>query len=327
MQLSDIPGWSARRFAQSAGGSYIRTVPQTTADPAAASFELGFPPQTFTDEGAGGTPPDGRDFNGVLNYLSAWAQWVGLGGPVPYLAAISTAGGYPKGARVQSASTPPRIWVSTVDNNTTNPDAGGVGWVSDVSVTYQDFTLPGSGSITVPVWATHAELHLVGAGGGGAGAGSSFSGGGGGAGGYSFGVVSVTPGASIAYSVGTGGAGGTGPASGGGGGVSTFGSFTAFGGFGGSSSGGSTGGGFGGTANNPPLRGFTGGDGGDGNNTSLQSPGGMGACGPFGGGGRCGKPNGEGGRAAGAGGGGGWGTSGGLGGTGAAGAVLIRWLL
>lgn len=326
MQATDIPDWTPKKFAESATGSYVRAVPQTTVDPAAASFDLGFPPQTFTDEGAGGTPPDGRDFNGILKYLSAWAQWVGLGGPVAYNPAVAAAGGYPKGARVLSATRFARIWISTVDNNVTNPDAGGAGWVSDVSTTYSDFTIAGSGTVTVPAWASHAEVHLVGAGGGGAGAGSGFSGGGGGAGGYSFGVINVTPGGSIAYSVGAGGNGGPANGSGSGGGITTFGAFTSFGGFGGNGSPTNTGGGFGGTSNNPGLRGFTGSDGGDGNNGNVNVQGGNGAAGPFGGAGRTGQPSGEGGRSAGSGGGGGWGNSSGTGGKGADGAILIRWL-
>lgn len=131
MQSSDIPSKSARVFAQSATGPYVRAVPQTTVDPAAASFDIGFPPQTFTDEGAGGTPPDGRDFNGILNHLSGWVRWLMAGGPVRYDSAFQTAvGGYPLGALVQSVATPGIIWRSTTDNNVTNPDTGGAGWVS-----------------------------------------------------------------------------------------------------------------------------------------------------------------------------------------------------
>lgn len=128
MQFSDLPGWHLKRFAQDAAGAYVRSIPDTTVDPAAASFALGFPPQTFTDESAGGTPPDGRDFNGILNFLSSWAQWVGAGGPVPWNASIASATGYPKGAVVASGTTDGVWFRSTTDNNVTNPDAGGAGW-------------------------------------------------------------------------------------------------------------------------------------------------------------------------------------------------------
>lgn len=321
MQASDLPGWFAKKFAEDATGTYVRTVPATTVDPAAASFALGFPPQTFTDEGAGGTPPDGRDVNGILNFLSAWAQWVGLGGPVPYRASISSAGGYPVGARVQSVTTPPRIWLCTVDNNVTNPDSGGAGWVADVSVTYQDFVAAGSGNVTVPVWATHAEIDIVGGGGGGAGTTSARAAGGGGAGGYGCGVISVTPGAVMPYVVGAGGTAGPNNGDGGTGGNSTFAGVTATGGIGAATSSG----GFGGGSSGAP-RNFSGSDGGDGNSTSVTLIGGNGAPGPFGGAGRTGNPAGNAGHAPGAGGGGGWLSPTGTGGAGAPGAVLIRWL-
>lgn len=129
MQLSDIPAWFAKRFGADASGSHIRPVPATSVDPNAASMALGFPPNTFVDIGAGGAPPDGRDVNGILNFLSAWAQWQGLGGPTPYDPAVSAAGGYPRGAVVMSASVNGRFFESTTNNNTTNPDTGGAGWV------------------------------------------------------------------------------------------------------------------------------------------------------------------------------------------------------
>lgn len=130
MQQSNVPSKSPIVFGASATGTYIRTVPQTTADPAAASFTLGFPPQTFTDEGAGGTPPDGRDFNGILNHLSAWCRWFMAGGTAPYDSSFQTAvGGYPRNAIVGSLTNPGRSWRSLVDNNTTNPDSGGANWI------------------------------------------------------------------------------------------------------------------------------------------------------------------------------------------------------
>jgi len=325
MLSSNIPNWPAKRFAEDASGGFVRPIPQTSSDPGAASFALGFPPQTFTDEGAGGTPPDGRDFNGILQFLTAWAQWVGLGGPVPYNPAVSSSGGYPKSARVLSAINPPRVWISVEENNTTNPDAAGAGWISDVSTSYSDFNGAGSGTVVVPSWATHAEVEVVGAGGGGGGGGATSSGGGGGAGGYGYGVINVAPGASLSYSVGAGGSAGPGNLNGGDGGNSTIAGITATGGRGGSliarAAGGDAGTCSGAPRNNP------GGDGGDGSATSTSIPGGNGASGPYGGSGRTGNPAGVAGHAAGAGGGGGWGGGSSIGGRGADGAVRIRWLI
>lgn len=324
MQSADIPSKSPKVFGEGTTGTYIRTVPQTTADPAAASFDLGFPPQTFTDEGAGGTPPDGRDFNGIFNAITAWTRWMAAGGAVPYDSTFQTAiGGYPQGARVQSATTAPRIWLSTAENNMTNPDAGGAGWVSEVSTTYQNFTVSGSGNVTVPSWATHAEVEVIGGGGGGGGSTSARSGGGGGAGGFASGVIAVTPGASMPYAVGASGAAGAAGGSGGTGGTSTFGGFSATGGGGATSA--ASAGGTAGTASGAP-RNFSGGTGNDGSAFDREVGSGYGAAGPFGGSGRSGNPAGVGGSAPGAGGGGGYGSSTATGGAGAAGAVLIRWL-
>ena len=129
MNISDIPAWFAKRFAADATGTFVRTIPTTTVDPAAASLSLGFPPNTFADIGAGGTPPDGRDFNGILNQLSAWGQWSGVGGPIPWSSTISAAaGGYPLGAIVLSGTVTGRLYQSQVNANVTNPDTGGAGW-------------------------------------------------------------------------------------------------------------------------------------------------------------------------------------------------------
>jgi len=58
-------------------------------------------------------------------------MWYNMGGPINYDATFQTAiGGYPKGAILQSAVTVGLLWVNTVDNNLTNPDASGAGWTS-----------------------------------------------------------------------------------------------------------------------------------------------------------------------------------------------------
>lgn len=119
-------------FGNSAGGAYKRTVPvasQIGIQNGAASYTDGFPPLNFTPVNAGGVPPFGQDMNGVLYDVSAHARWWAAGGPVYYDSAYQTAiGGYPKGACVQSLTTVARMWCSTVDNNTSNPDTGGANW-------------------------------------------------------------------------------------------------------------------------------------------------------------------------------------------------------
>lgn len=129
MLSSSVPVKFPLAFGANATTSFIRAIPQTSADPVAASLSLGFPPATGTPVGAGGTPPDIRDENGILNQLSAWAQWQSAGGPVYYDSVFSAAiGGYPQGAVLNAVGSIGAYWISTVENNVTNPDAAGAGW-------------------------------------------------------------------------------------------------------------------------------------------------------------------------------------------------------
>ena len=116
-----------------AGTLYIHSIPTTSQigiQNGAASLADGFPPLTFTPIAAGGVPPFGQDMNGILNQISCWSQWQNAGGTVPYDATFSTAvGGYPLNA-ILSASNAGNFWLSTTDNNTTNPDSGGAGWAA-----------------------------------------------------------------------------------------------------------------------------------------------------------------------------------------------------
>lgn len=133
MQNSNIPAKFPIPFANAAGSSYIRTVPQASqigVQNGAASLTDGFPPNCFVPVSAGGSWPFGQDFNGILNQATAWIRWLSAGGPVGYDAAFASAiGGYPKGT-VLSSATLGGFWLCTADNNTTNPDTGGANWVT-----------------------------------------------------------------------------------------------------------------------------------------------------------------------------------------------------
>lgn len=132
MQASQVPAKFNIAFASGAGGSYVRNIPQASqinVQAGAASLTDGFPPVTFLPVGSGGTPPWGADFNGILRQITQWAQWEGAGALTTFDASFSLAiGGYPKGALLASL-TAGNGWMSIVDNNTNNPDAGGAGWV------------------------------------------------------------------------------------------------------------------------------------------------------------------------------------------------------
>lgn len=133
MEQVNTPPKFAIPFANSAGSAYVRSIPTTSqigTQNCAASLTDGFPPLTFVPASAGGCPPFGQDFNGILKQLSQWSQWTQAGGPVYFDSGFAAAiGGYPKGAMIQSAVVPGNLWLSTADDNSTNPDAGGAGWV------------------------------------------------------------------------------------------------------------------------------------------------------------------------------------------------------
>ena len=133
MKLTDIPDRFNIPFAESAGGGYITyPVPEASQIGIAdgrASLTTGFPPLNFLPVGAGGVPPFGQDMNGLLKQITEWSRWLAGGSAVPFNSAFSTAiGGYPLGA-VLSSATANTLWLNTVDDNTTNPDVGGTGWV------------------------------------------------------------------------------------------------------------------------------------------------------------------------------------------------------
>lgn len=130
MQASGIPAKFPIPFANASSLKRAIPVPsQIGVTPGAASLTDGFPPLNATAIASGGVPPDIKDMNGIIGQITAWLQWQGAGGPVSYDSSFSSSiGGYPRGA-VLSAATFGAYWLCTTDNNTTNPDAGGAGWL------------------------------------------------------------------------------------------------------------------------------------------------------------------------------------------------------
>lgn len=125
MKLIDIPAKFPIPFASSAGAGFTRPIPVPPQTGGAASLTDGFPEPTFLQVGSGGIPPDGRDFNGLLNQITAWSRWLNAGGLVRYDAVFSAAiGGYPVGSLLSSADVPGLLWISTIDDNLIDPDAG-----------------------------------------------------------------------------------------------------------------------------------------------------------------------------------------------------------
>jgi hypothetical protein len=133
MQLVDAPGKVVLPFAVDGSKNAIPVQSQIPVTPGAASYTDGFPPLTMVDPTEGGVGPSGLDFNGIFFALSALSRWFNAGSGFVYDAAFAAAiGGYPVGARVLLAGGS-GYWRNTVDNNSSNPDAGGAGWVPDGS--------------------------------------------------------------------------------------------------------------------------------------------------------------------------------------------------
>lgn len=129
MLNSDSPPKIAIPFANSGSRNVIPVPSQIGLVDGAASYSDGFPPLTFTDPLAGGIPPSGQDFNGILYAVTNSLRWHQAGGQPVFDSAFAAAvGGYPKWSLLQSADGQ-GMWLSTADNNSSNPDTGGANWI------------------------------------------------------------------------------------------------------------------------------------------------------------------------------------------------------
>lgn len=130
MQLTDAPLQIVLAFAAD-DATKTNPVPvpsQIGVTPGAVSYTDGYPPVCALDPSAGGVGPSKADTNGILFAMSAVDKWMSAGGIFPYNSTFQTAiGGYAKGNLVLQASGG-GLWMSTVDNNMTDPDTGGGGW-------------------------------------------------------------------------------------------------------------------------------------------------------------------------------------------------------
>lgn len=331
MQYTDAPGRIPLPFADAGGKASIPVDSQIgVGDSARASFTDGFPPVTRIPRLEGGIPPYGVDMNGILFAVSALSRWQSAGGSLTFDSDFSISnGGYPLGAVLLKADGS-GFWQSLADNNDSDPDAGGPGWVDPQATGYQVYASPGESTFTVPRELSsgfrRAKVTVVGAGGGAGRAvsGSQHRGPGGGGGGTAIRWVDLTGVETVTVTVGAGGSGSASGVSviGSTGGTSSFGPYlSASGGIGGGVSG-SLAGGLGGvgTGGDINIRGETGSDG-----TAAFAGGGSGDGGSstMGGGGRSATADGINGGNYGGGGGGSQFVH--VAGSGAGGAVIIEW--
>jgi len=116
-------------FADSGSKNVIKRESQISVTPGAASFTDGFPPLTMTPIASGGIPPLGQDMNGILNVITANIMYTNAGGIASYDPTFSAQiGGYPLNALLRSI-TPGYFYVNSVENNASDPTAGGAGWL------------------------------------------------------------------------------------------------------------------------------------------------------------------------------------------------------
>lgn len=120
-----LPKFFQRAFAQNGGKQDVPITGDTSGG--RASYDAGFPPVTRIPIVAGGIPPFGTDFNGILYDLSQAIQYVQSGVAFPFNQDFATAiGGYEIGAIVSDASDKTLLWVNGTASNTSFPS----GWSS-----------------------------------------------------------------------------------------------------------------------------------------------------------------------------------------------------
>lgn len=160
-------------------------IPDTATGTYNASMEEGFPAITMLPTAQGGTPPDGRDFNGILNMVSQFYFQFQNGFQATFDQDVSDAiGGYPQGAILwyfPAGATKMLPVMSLVGNNTynfvTTPSyIDGVHWAiawssnylgEDTSATATqfttvDFSAPGNAikKLTIPTALTGVNITL-----------------------------------------------------------------------------------------------------------------------------------------------------------------------
>ena len=131
MQASDIPAYKFQDIwaIDASGADVTYPIPDAPGAAGRASLQQGFPPINFQPTTAGGIPPFGQDFNGAFQMVTGWEQWLQAGGAIPYDATFQAAiGGYPAGAILGTGALG-SFWYNLTDNNTTDPDTGGAGWL------------------------------------------------------------------------------------------------------------------------------------------------------------------------------------------------------
>lgn len=126
MLKANAPIQLSQVFAAGSGAGPVNTIPNTPSGTSGTvSYQTGFTSVNMTPIASGGIPPFGADMNGLWQAQTTAQIWEQAGYIYPYNSTFSTGiGGYPNGALVQSNTSGfYGYWLSTADNNTTNPDS------------------------------------------------------------------------------------------------------------------------------------------------------------------------------------------------------------
>ncbi|WP_368870074.1 gp53-like domain-containing protein [Proteus mirabilis] len=114
------PKLISKPFAQNGQKNVIPEKYETSMESNQATWDQGFGQITMLPVSAGGLPPKGQDFNGILNQISETLVHISKGGVFKFSADYAVAiNGYPKGAILQSEDEK-KYYQSLIDNNKVN---------------------------------------------------------------------------------------------------------------------------------------------------------------------------------------------------------------
>lgn len=167
MQSNSLPIRIAIPFANSGIKNTIPVASQIGITGGAASFTDGFPPLTMTPISAGGIPPAGADFNGILNTITIAIRWASAGGGYPFDSAYATTiSGYPKGSLLASSDFA-GYWLNTIEGNSVTPEndtSATSGWVPAIQYGVTTLTGMAASSVTLTtLQAAKTRITLAGA--------------------------------------------------------------------------------------------------------------------------------------------------------------------
>jgi hypothetical protein len=112
----------------------INEIPVSQTNDSQASYDIGFPVKNFQTIANGGVAVDGKDFNGLFFDITGNIVDLCKGLPQYFDSAYSTLiGGYPLGSRLCLGDNSGYV-ISTIDNNTNDPNSSMTGWVKQSNV-------------------------------------------------------------------------------------------------------------------------------------------------------------------------------------------------